>query len=173
MKLPIANGRLLIEKSVNRIARLPISNPQSTISDSPRRRGWSLVEVMVVVTVMSVLISMSVPSFQRSLEQSRADIAGANLRAVWSAERLYWLENRTYTNDLTELQSLGVLDPSIASATNWYVFAIGAADAASFTATATRTGSSVRTGQFSIDETGTVSGVVQASGEPDIVPGFQ
>jgi type IV pilus assembly protein PilE len=137
------------------------------------RRGWSLVEVMVVVSVMSVLIAMTIPSFHRSLEQSRADIAGANLRAIWSAERLYWLENRTYTSDLTELQTLGVLDPSIVLAANWYVFGISAADATSFTATATRTGSSMWTGQFSINETGVLSGVVQASGEPNIVPGFQ
>jgi prepilin-type N-terminal cleavage/methylation domain-containing protein len=173
MRLRIADRRLLIEDGGSYAALVPINIHQSSFSNPAQRRGWSLVEVMVVVTVMSVLIAMTIPSFHRSVEQSRADIAGANLRAIWSAERLYWLENRTYTSDLSELQSLGVLDPTIVSATNWYVYAVSAADATSFTATATRTGSSLWAGQFSIDETGVLSGVVQASGEPDVVPGFQ
>jgi general secretion pathway protein G len=178
MRLLITNRELLIQDCGSDAAIPPISDQPSAISisvttHSSLRRGWSLVEVMVVVTVMSVLIAMAIPSFQRSLEQSRADVAAANLRAIWSAERLYWLENRTYTSDLTELQSLGVLDPMIVSGTSWYAFAVIAADSTAFTATVTRTGSSLWTGQFTIDETGTVSGVIQASGEPDIVPGFQ
>ena len=140
----------------------------------PRPRcGWTLLEVLGVVTMMGVLMSLSAPSFMRGLEQSRADIAGANLRAIWSAERVYWLDYHTYTADLAQLQSLGLLDPSIASATTVYVYAIQSATSSTFTATATRTGSTKWSGEFAIDETGVLSGVVQASGQPDIVPGFQ
>ena len=137
-----------------------------------RRRGFSLVELMVVCTVMVILISMAAPSFRRSMEQSRADIAGANLRAIWTAQRLYWLEERTYTADLSVLESLDLLDPTIVAATTRYVYAISAADDSTFLATATRSGSGLWTGQFTIDEDGNVSGVVQAIGEPDIDPGF-
>ena len=59
------------------------------------RRGFTLTELMVVTTLIGVMAAMSVPSFQRAVEQSRVDIAVANLRAVWAAERLYWLENHT------------------------------------------------------------------------------
>ena len=64
------------------------------------RRGYSLVEMIVAVIVAGVLLSIGVPRFQRSLEQSRADVAGANLRAIWSAQRLYWLQNRAFAADL-------------------------------------------------------------------------
>ncbi len=138
-----------------------------------RRRGVSLMEVMVVLVVIGVLISMSAPTFSRSIEQSWADIAGANLRAIWSAQRLYWLENRTYTSDLSELESLGLIDPTIVAGTSRYNYAISAAAAGTFTAAATRTGSTRWTGQFAIDENGALSGAVQATGQPDIVPGFQ
>lgn len=137
------------------------------------RRGYSLLEVMVVVTMMGVLISLSVPTFHRALEQSRADIAGANLRALWSAERLYWLEYRTYTADLSALQSLGLVDPTIVSAATPYMYAIHLADSTAFSATATRASSGRWSGEFAIDETGTVSGVLQATGMADITPGFQ
>ena len=59
--------------------------------------------MMVAMVVLGVLLSMGIPRFQQSLEQSRADVAGANLRSIWSAQRLYWLENRAYAPDLTTL----------------------------------------------------------------------
>lgn len=127
---------------------------------------------MLVCTVMAILIAMAAPSFRRSMEHSRADIAGANLRAIWTAQRLYWLEYRTYAVQLSQLESLGLLDPTIVSATTRYVYAIPSADSSAFTATATRSGSVRWTGQFTIDQDGVLSGVVQATGQPDIEPGF-
>ncbi len=128
---------------------------------------------MVVLVVMGILVAMAAPSFRRALEQSRADLAGANLRAIWSAERLYWLESHAYTDDLNQLQSLQLLDPAVVSAATVYVYAVTAADNNTFTATATRTGSTRWTGEFVIDQTGTISGVIEASGEANIQPGFQ
>ena len=153
------------EKTVRRSIRRPIHRRA--------RRGFSMVELMIVVTILMILVSTAIPSFHRSLEQSRADIAGANLQAIWSAERLYWLEYRTYTTSLTDLQALGLVDPIIVAGTDSYTYAVTAADAASFSATATRTGSTRWSGSFAIAEDGSVSGVVQATGESDISPGFQ
>ena len=137
-----------------------------------RRRGFSLVELMVVCTVMLILIAMAAPSFRRGMEQSRADIAGANLRAIWTAQRVHWLEYRTYADDLSVLESLDLLDPTIAAATDRYVYSIPSADDSTFTASATRSGSVRWAGQFTIDQDGVVSGVIQATGQPDIDPGF-
>ncbi|OHB82777.1 MAG: prepilin-type N-terminal cleavage/methylation domain-containing protein [Planctomycetes bacterium RBG_16_64_12] len=127
---------------------------------------------MVVLAVMGVLLSLSAPSFRRSTQQSRADVAGANLRAIWAAERLYWLEYRAYTNDLSLLESLGLVDPTVVAATTPYTYSIPSGDASTFTAAATRAGSARWWGQFTIDQDGLVSGTVQATGQPDIVPGF-
>ena len=89
-----------------------------------RRRGYSLVEMIVAVIVAGVLLSIGVPRFQRSLEQSRADVAGANLRAIWSAQRLYWLQNRTYATDLSTLVSANLIDPSLPGANVPYSYSI-------------------------------------------------
>ena len=79
------------------------------------RRAYTLVEMTVVLTIMGVLTSLALPRFSRSLESARADVAGANLRAIWTAERIYWLDNpmynslysvtgvRTYTLNLADL----------------------------------------------------------------------
>jgi Tfp pilus assembly protein PilE len=130
-------------------------------------------EVMIVVAIIAVLVSLSAPTFTRSMEQSHADVAGARLRAIWAAERLYWLENRTYTDDLSQLAALGLLDPTVPSAGGRYSYTIVAADDESFVAAAARTGSTRWSGQFTIDEIGDLSGTISAFGEPDIAPGFQ
>jgi general secretion pathway protein G len=140
---------------------------------APCRSGFSLVEVMVVLTVIGILIALSVPRYERAWEQAHADIAAANLRAIWSAERVYWLEYHGYTSDLAGLQALGLLDSAVVLASTGYVYAVSSADSGTFTATATRTGSARWSGAYTIDETGTLAGVVQALGEPDLRPGFQ
>ncbi|MCR4412672.1 MAG: prepilin-type N-terminal cleavage/methylation domain-containing protein, partial [Thermoguttaceae bacterium] len=96
--------------------------------------GVSLVEVLAVLAIVGVLISMSAPSFRRSLEHSRADIAGANLRAIWAAQRIYWLEHREYADDLVDLEEAGLLDPTIRAGNAYYAYAIVSADAGSFLA---------------------------------------
>jgi prepilin-type N-terminal cleavage/methylation domain-containing protein len=137
------------------------------------RRGFSLVEVMVVLAVLGILVAMAVPSYQRTLEQARANIAAANLRAIWSAERLYWLEYHAFTTDLASLRTLGLLDPGIVGATNGFTYGVTSAGNDNFQAVATRTGSTCWTGEYTIDETGLIGGALHAAGKPDIVAGFQ
>ncbi len=151
---------------------LTLRQPNRLRRRNRSRRAMTFIEVITVMTVMGILFTMAIPSFMRAVEHSHADIAGANLQAIWNAERFYWLENRTYTTDLGELEAQGLLDPSVANGTPRYSFVITVADARNFTARATRVGSTRWSGSFQINETGQVTGVVKASGQPDITPGF-
>jgi type II secretory pathway pseudopilin PulG len=136
--------------------------------------GYSLLETIVALIVFGVLVAMGIPRFQQSLEQSQADVAGANLRAIWSAQRLYWLQNRTYAPDLNTLLSASLIDPSLTTATTPYTYQVSNASESTFTATATRSGSSSWSGSFTIIQDGTCSGSdQQASSGITIVPGFQ
>jgi Tfp pilus assembly protein PilE len=145
--------------------------------------------MMVAMVVVGVLVAIAAPSYQRAIDQSRADIVAANLRAIWAAERLFWLENHTYTTDLANLQTLGLLDKTLP--TNdpgaappagkywdvwyWYQVTPGTDPTASFTATAnaaTYAQNAGWTSNIAIDETGAISGTVSAS-NVTITPGFQ
>jgi hypothetical protein len=77
--------------------------------------------------------------------------------------------------DLNTLLSANLIDPSLTTATAPYTYTVAAPpDNSSFTATATRTGSAVWSGSFSIAADGTVAGSVQQSGQgASLVPGFQ
>jgi prepilin-type N-terminal cleavage/methylation domain-containing protein len=139
-----------------------------------RSRGYSLIEILVAMVVSATLLSMGIPRFQQSLEQSRANVAGANLRAIWSAQRLYWLENRTYAPDLPTLLSANLIDPSLTSSTAPYTYVVAGSTDSWFTATATRAGCACWSGTLTIAADGTFSGSIQqGNGTITIVPGFQ
>lgn len=141
-------------------------------SDFPtRRRGFSILEVILVLTVMSVLIAFSIPSFQRTVEKAKADIAISNLRAAWAAERFYWLDNRSYCENLSQLVTLDLLDSEMIASTTLYTYSVTVStDGQGFAVTATRVAGSSWQGSFSIDQTGVITGSVGASGEPTINP---
>ncbi len=120
-----------------------------------RKSAFTLVELMIVLTVVAIMAAMSMPTFQRAIEQSRGDVAAANLRAVWAAERLYWLEYRAYTGQYDDLRAMGLLDPSFPATGNYYYGPpVVASDASGFTATATTSCGSVSS--LTIDQDGSI-----------------
>jgi prepilin-type N-terminal cleavage/methylation domain-containing protein len=157
-------------------------------SDTPRRgedrgagqrRAFTLIELVVVLTIIAVMIGMAVPRFDRAIEQSRADVAMSHLRAIWAAQRLYWLEYHAYADQLTHAASpvglveLGLLDPQVVSADGDYTYALPSAGADAFQATATRRAGVRWSGEFTIDQTGLLGGTISADDEADIVPTIQ
>jgi prepilin-type N-terminal cleavage/methylation domain-containing protein len=159
-----------------------VQSLRSNVGPLSRRvwpRGFTLMELMVTVVIMGVLVAISAPHFGRSLEQARADFAVANLRAIWAAQRIYWLEHHTYADKLKrtsptdpeEMYELGLLDPSIVAAGD-YSYTITSSGPNTFTAQAARAPIVGWTGVFTINQDGTTGGVISAGGTM-ITPGFQ
>ena len=138
-----------------------------------RRLGVTLLELSIAIIIMGILVAFVVPGFSRVTEQNRVDAATQYLRSVWSAERIYWLENRTFTTDLGDLDALGLIDAKVAAGDDGhFVYAITAASDTTFTVTALRSGSAVWSGTLTINQEGEVTGFVSGSGAvltpPDI-----
>ena len=155
--------------------RVPIASSRYSLKCPRRRRGqraYTLVEMTVVLVIMSVLVSMALPRFSRSLESARADIAGANLRAIWTAQRIYWLENRTYTANLHDLVGENLIDPSILTDT-FYNYAVTGANMSTFTVTAERAPGASWSGTLTITPDGAITGTLVCSGQSSISVGFQ
>ena len=166
-------GQIIVRDKKARSGDLEFA-PRTALARRDRKPGYTLIEMLVALIVTGVLLSIGVPKFQQSLEQSRSDVAGANLRSIWAAQRLYWLENRTYAPDLPTLLSANLVDPSLPTATTPYGYSIASSSDSWFTAIATRSGSTNWSGTFTIAADGTFSGSVQQGGQgATIVPGFQ
>jgi len=135
------------------------------------RRGATLLELSIAIIIMGILVAFVVPGFARVTEQNRVDVATQYLRSVWSAERVYWLEHRTFTNNLADLDALGLLDAKVATGDDGYfVYGITNATATDFTVNALRDGSGVWSGTLTITQDGEVTGFVSGSGGVVLTP---
>lgn len=61
-----------------------------------RQRGFTLFELMVVVTIVGILASMAVPVFRGYVEEARMNEAKPYLLDIAARERIYKLRNSTY-----------------------------------------------------------------------------
>lgn len=62
------------------------------------RRGFTLIELMIVVIVVGVLAAVAIPMYQIVPERSKALEATSGLGMVRNAMRAYYNEHRTYAS---------------------------------------------------------------------------
>jgi prepilin-type N-terminal cleavage/methylation domain-containing protein len=142
-----------------------------------RSAGFTLVELCIAMTIICLMVVLAVPMFRSAIEQARADVASVNLKTIWSAERVYWLDNHRYATRLSDLRSLDLVDGPIAdSASNGkalYVYRISSADASGFVAGALRSASGVWVGEIQINQDGHVTGTIVNGHSGDVVTPLQ
>lgn len=132
--------------------------------------GITLLELTLVFTVIGILVSWASPRFDVAVEQTRVDQAAATLRTIWLAERMNWLEHKTFSDDLDALAAQRLVDGPMVAQHVPFTLAIDEADEQSFSASAQRTGGGVWTGTLSIDETGKIVGSTQDEGGHVVYP---
>jgi len=65
--------------------------------------GFTLIELMVVVMIISVLIAIAIPSFLGFRGSAQDRSAQSEVRNVLLAEKAHWLDNAEYTETLTDI----------------------------------------------------------------------
>ena len=100
-----------------------------------RMRGITLIELMIVVVIVSILASIAYPNYQEfAARAKRTEARAALLRLATNQERFY-LNNNTFTQDLTQL-GFGTT-PTWVTETGYYTIQVTQANASNFSATAT------------------------------------
>ena len=136
--------------------------------------GFTLTEIMIAMTIMVILITMSVPIYSRAMEQARLDTASRNLLTIWAAQRVYWLDEQRYAEDLATLQAMDLLSSKIGSEGSsleaFYIYRVESADSDSFAVSATRNGSGKWLGRISVDQFGDLSGSINGTDGTILTP---
>ena len=117
------------------------------ISSADRRRGFTLIEMMIVVVVVAVLAAIALPAYQDQVRKSRRASAESVLMDNAAKQQVYLLDSRlSYAGgascpDVTALTTLRVTMPNDVS--TYYDFCViqGAGPPPTFTARATPKGS--------------------------------
>jgi general secretion pathway protein G len=89
-----------------------------------RRRGFTLIELMVVLTIIALLLSLSVPRYFHSVERSKENILRANLATTRDAIDKFVGDNGRYPDSVEQLVKGRYLrtlpyDPITDSSTTW------------------------------------------------------
>ncbi|HWY73334.1 MAG TPA: type IV pilin protein [Burkholderiaceae bacterium] len=61
-------------------------------------RGFTLIELMIVVVIVAILAAVALPSYQNSIRKSRRPDAKTALLDLAAREERYYTVNNTYTN---------------------------------------------------------------------------
>jgi len=83
-----------------------------------RQRGFTLIEIMVVVVILAVLGALVVPKILENVDKARVTRAQSDIRAIQTALDLYRLDNFKYPTTEQGLQAL-VKQPADPTITNY------------------------------------------------------
>ena len=116
-----------------------------------KQEGMTLIELLVVVVIVAILASMALPSWTAQVQKSRRADARVMLLMVQVEQQKYRSNYSTYAS------SMSALGMSSYESGEYYNGAIASANATSYTATATPTGSQSgdSCGTFAVNQMGT------------------
>jgi type IV pilus assembly protein PilA len=71
-----------------------------------KKKGFTLVELMIVVAIIGILAAIAIPNFIKFQARSKQSEAKTNLKAMFQAEKSYFAERDTYSSDM---QTIGFI----------------------------------------------------------------
>ena len=89
-----------------------------------RERGFTLIEIMVVVVIIGLLAALVAPSLIGNIDRAAVNRAKADIRSIETALNLYRLDNFRYPSTGQGLDAL-INNPGEAAASNWKAYLRG------------------------------------------------
>ena len=120
-----------------------------------RMQGVTLIELMIVVVILSILTAIAYPSYRQYVAKAKRNEAKAALLQIATRQESFYLQNNTYTTDMTNL-GFGAAN-NVATSTGTYIVNVTAADASTFAANAAYQNADAEAGKcasFTIDGRG-------------------
>jgi type IV pilus assembly protein PilE len=78
---------------------------------APRKqRGFTLIELMIVVVIVSILMAVGLPAYQNQVRKSKRSVGKGELLKVAARQEQFFVNNKRYV--IADLTSLGYADGS-------------------------------------------------------------
>lgn len=74
-------------------------------------RGFSVIELLIVVTMLGTLSAIGVPAYMEALDRARVARAAGDISAIGREAQVFAVDESRYPNDLGEIDRQGTLDP--------------------------------------------------------------
>jgi general secretion pathway protein G len=95
-------------------------------SGKKRSRGFTLIELMIVISVILILVSVALPAYNQSIWRARESVLKQNLFAIRSVISQYTLDKQKAPQSLEDLVTAGYFkqipnDPMTSRNDSWTV----------------------------------------------------
>jgi type IV pilus assembly protein PilA len=81
-------------------------------------RGFTLIELMVVVLIIAILIAIAIPTFLGARKRAQDRAVQSNLRNALTAEKTWYTDAQAYTAQTDTTSGLGTIEPSLTFVTS-------------------------------------------------------
>lgn len=78
-------------------------NRESRDAVQLRQRGVTLLELMIVVAIIAIISAFAYPSYMNYVVNTKRTVATTTLLQVAERQQQFFIDNKQYTNDLTDL----------------------------------------------------------------------
>jgi general secretion pathway protein G len=100
--------------------------PNGEMRTRRRRAGYTLIEIMIVMAIISILVSIAVPIYQKALIRSKEAVLKNNLFSMRTVIDEYTYDKQKAPQSLNDLVNEGYLrtvpmDPMTGNADSWRV----------------------------------------------------
>lgn len=123
------------------------------------KKGFTLVELLMVVIIIGILVTLAVPNYYRSVERAKGGKAKAACDAIRKAElqyRAFYDDYVAVSGSMTELETFDLPDDLVQDADDgdWTYAVTVAGDGSTMTITATRTAGPFTGSSFTMNQDG-------------------
>ena len=83
------------------------------------RKGFTLIEILVVVVIIAILAAISVPIYVQYVQGARASDAQSQIGAIYNAAKMFYMDRDRWPTTVEELETYGYIQMDEAVSRQW------------------------------------------------------